>query len=135
MTHLISKAHAGLDFALTLSLTLGLWSRHRVFFTEFFCHRSVPSLLQKTRFRRDPRQLEEEEEMWFNSEDDDVEENGVGDLTTPASVVAAAAAAAAAASSSSSSSSSSAATSPTATSPLGSTSLSFSFFFEKMWTF
>ena len=106
------------------------------FFTEFFCHRSVPSLLQKTRFRRDPRQLEEEEEMWFNSEDDDVEENGVGDLTTPASVVAAAAAAAAAASSSSSSSSSSsAATSPTATSPLGSTSLSFSFFFEKMWTF
>merc|ERR1712071_491521 len=32
---------------------------------------SVPSLLRTTRFRRDPRQLEEEEEMWFNSEDDD----------------------------------------------------------------
>merc|ERR1712071_17251 len=48
---------------------------------------SVPSLLRTTRFRRDPRQLEEEEEMWFNSEDDDQEENGAEVATfSPSSV-------------------------------------------------
>nr|CAG4634634.1 EOG090X01QS [Alona affinis] len=42
---------------------------------------SVPSLLSRTttRFRRDPRQLEEEEENYFNSGDDDEDENGAGD--------------------------------------------------------
>lgn len=38
-------------------------------------------MLRNTRFRRDPRQLEEEEEMWFNSEDDDTEDNGT-DITS-----------------------------------------------------
>nr|CAG4635964.1 EOG090X01QS [Eubosmina coregoni]SVE69650.1 EOG090X01QS [Eubosmina coregoni] len=48
---------------------------------------SVPSLLRTTtRFRRDPRQLEEEEEIWFNSEDDDNEEN-VGDALSSAPTV------------------------------------------------
>lgn len=36
---------------------------------------SVPALMRSTRYRRDPRQLEEEEEVWFNSEDDDNEES------------------------------------------------------------
>jgi len=45
---------------------------------------SVPSLLRTTRFRRDPRQLEEEEEMWFNSEDDDNEENGAAEVVATA---------------------------------------------------
>lgn len=32
---------------------------------------SVPSILRNsTRFRRDPRQLDEDEEIWFNEEDD-----------------------------------------------------------------
>ncbi|XP_064464080.1 serine/threonine-protein phosphatase 4 regulatory subunit 3-like [Ornithodoros turicata] len=35
---------------------------------------SMPSILRNTRFRRDPRQLEEEEEMWFN-EDEDLEDS------------------------------------------------------------
>jgi len=48
---------------------------------------SVPSLLRTTRFRRDPRQLEEEEEMWFNSEDDDQEENGAEVATSSPSSV------------------------------------------------
>lgn len=43
---------------------------------------SVPSILRTTRYRRDPRQLEEEEEIWFNSEDDDAEDNGT-DAVTP----------------------------------------------------
>nr|SVE76237.1 EOG090X01QS [Daphnia longispina] len=43
---------------------------------------SVPSILRTTRYRRDPRQLEEEEEIWFNSEDDDAEDNGA-DAVTP----------------------------------------------------
>nr|CAG4647692.1 EOG090X01QS [Moina brachiata]SVE92863.1 EOG090X01QS [Moina brachiata] len=36
---------------------------------------SVPALMRSSRYRRDPRQLEEEEEVWFNSEDDDNEES------------------------------------------------------------
>nr|SVE73405.1 EOG090X01QS [Daphnia atkinsoni] len=50
---------------------------------------SVPSLLRTTRFRRDPRQLEEEEEIWFNSEEDDADDNGTDAVppshTSPAS--------------------------------------------------
>lgn len=41
---------------------------------------SVPALLRNTRFRRDPRQLDEEEEMWFN-DDDDIED---GEAVVPA---------------------------------------------------
>jgi len=42
---------------------------------------NVPALLRSSRFRRDPRQLDEEEEMWFN-DDDDIED---GDGVVPAS--------------------------------------------------
>nr|CAG4641485.1 EOG090X01QS [Eurycercus lamellatus] len=38
--------------------------------------RANSALDRTTRFRRDPRQLEEEEEIWFNSEEDDNDENG-----------------------------------------------------------
>ena len=31
---------------------------------------SVPSILRNSRYRRDPRALEEEEEMWFEGEDE-----------------------------------------------------------------
>jgi protein phosphatase-4 regulatory subunit 3 len=42
---------------------------------------SVPALLRNSRYRRDPRQLEEDEEMWFNDEDE-LEE---GEAVVPAS--------------------------------------------------
>lgn len=42
---------------------------------------TVPALLRNSRYRRDPRQLDEEEEMWFN-DDDDIED---GDGVVPAS--------------------------------------------------
>jgi len=32
--------------------------------------------LRQSRFRRDPRQLDEDEEIWFNDEDDDFEPIG-----------------------------------------------------------
>lgn len=39
---------------------------------------TVPALLRNsTRYRRDPRQLDEEEEMWFNEEDDPEDGDGV----------------------------------------------------------
>ncbi|CAG7720631.1 unnamed protein product [Allacma fusca] len=41
---------------------------------------SVPALLRNSRFRRDPRQLDEDEEMWFN-DDDDIED---GEAVVPA---------------------------------------------------
>ena len=32
---------------------------------------SVGSILRQSRFRRDPRQMDEDEEMWFNEDEDD----------------------------------------------------------------
>lgn len=42
---------------------------------------SVPSILRNSRYRRDPRQLEEEEDMWFN-EDDDFEDPATAPVGT-----------------------------------------------------
>ncbi|KAF4532184.1 hypothetical protein B566_EDAN002246 [Ephemera danica] len=41
----------------------------------------VPSILRNSRYRRDPRQLEEEEDMWFN-EDDDFEDPATAPVGT-----------------------------------------------------
>ncbi len=42
---------------------------------------TVPALLRNSRYRRDPRQLDEDEEMWFNDEDE-IED---GEAVVPAS--------------------------------------------------
>jgi hypothetical protein len=36
---------------------------------------SVGSILRQSRFRRDPRQMDEDEEMWFNEDEDDYDSN------------------------------------------------------------
>jgi hypothetical protein len=50
---------------------------------------SVGSILRQSRFRRDPRQLDEDEEVWFNDEEDDLESIGAessnGNETSPSS--------------------------------------------------
>ena len=41
--------------------------------TLFLSKNSVGSILRQSRFRRDPRQMDEDEEMWFNDDEDDFE--------------------------------------------------------------
>lgn len=48
-----------------------------------FCVRPPRGIIHvSSRFRRDPRALEEEEESWFD-QDDEEEQNGGGDVITP----------------------------------------------------
>ena len=40
---------------------------------------SVGSILRQSRFRRDPRQMDEDEEMWFNEDEDDFDNSSNAD--------------------------------------------------------